>query len=198
MSCTGAGGSVDVDVRVVVPPCSTSCVFSDAGFFCDGTELAAAPVVSVDVVEPNRGIFLEVQACDTTGFSFHLTDAENTNGFGGDGGQSCYDAELHTNNGLLQLFGNDLSSPPSAEIFRSPIATQGCIAFSVVAEDQFLEVFGDATGIAAGNDLLRLDPPVCADPAQADLDHTWFIGINQVTSGTRTGTGLVQLDLCIR
>lgn len=121
-------------------------------------------------------------------WSFHLGDSMSNNGYGGDGGHSSNDAELHIVNGRLDVFACDRFPGRDKHLLKG---------WPLGSKSVFLHV-GD--GLLRGQGGLNVqDPYLFALKGQEDPEgspnYDLFIGINQVVAGGRTGSGVSGLTL---
>jgi hypothetical protein len=133
---------------------------------------------------------ITLEACDVTGWVFHVGDSPTNDGFGGDSGSSSNDAELQVYLGNLAVYGNDsFGGVRLSETAALP--TSGCGTYEITLSDQRVMT---PTMMAMGAELLRIDPPT---DAEGTPDALWYLGANRTyANATRTGTGLRSLALC--
>ncbi len=141
-----------------------------------------------------RGLELTAHICNPKGFTLHVADSPSCNGYGGDFGSSTWDAELQLAGSGVALFGSD--AVHGAKLYADP-------AFLKATGCQDVKLFvGDGTVLAeepcmtvSSDNALRLNPP---NDREGKPDSDWYIGMNRVVGGGRTGLGLERLTLCVR
>jgi len=142
-----------------------------------------------------------VDVCSPTGITMHFADSPSTNGYGGDGGTTNNNAEVHNVGTGIYFYGVDdtnlnITDPTAGT--RDVIPASGCYRVHwTLQEDRFLfDDDGDPTDSAR----IRLDSfrsfevppynePDLEDPNGLDAPF-WYFGLNRTYgSASRTGTG---------
>lgn len=141
-----------------------------------------------------RGLELTAHICDPRGFTLHVADSPTNNGYGGDSASRSNDAELQIVDRTLTIFGSD--NARGARLYEDGelLGPQGC---------QDLRLYlGDSVALAEqpcmtvrSDGALRLDPP---SDREGPPDSEWYLGLNRVVAGGRSGSGLQRLALCVR
>jgi hypothetical protein len=208
-SCTGPGGSDDAAVTVTVPPCAKQCLFNvDApSGDCTGGALPTDGfgLHQLDIGPTEAGVYLEVEVCNPTDFSFVLSDSATSDGFGGDAnpGATCFDTELQLNDTTVEVFRNDFFPPEDRLAFRQngAVATTGCSTLRVAVEDRLLSVNAPEQAPLSDDDgLFRLSPSAPCTDSQLGGDRRFFMAFERtpLSRADRVGDGLTSVFLCIR
>ncbi len=203
-------GGAMVDAGVDAGACAalptTSCAYSCEIEVATGIHNCIAPVTVLRSMTTPGKIMLDLQnrssvdveltTCNPRGWVFHLADSEGCNGYGGDDSRSNHDAEIQVLDSALTVFGSDVATPPSA-VFNSTgtfVTAAGCSTRHVFVADQVIR--SDNPCISVNNaGALRLNPP---GELPGPADALWYVGMNGVVAGGRTGSGLTRLKFCIR
>jgi len=210
LSCTGPGGSDDAAVTVTVPACAKQCLFN-AGApdgNCSGGALPTdgLGLHQLDIGATEAGVYLEVEVCNPTGFSFVFSDSATSDGFGGDTnpGATCYDTELQLNGTTLDVFRNDFFlDAEDRSAFRQvdAVAANGCSTLRFAVEDRFFSVNAPEQAPVVDDDgVFRLSPSAACADSQFGGDRRFFMSFERTPQGRsdRVGDGLTSVFLCIR
>lgn len=201
-------GHQDPDVWVDPATETYRCVIDVAG----GTNTCSGPVslaVSsgiyrtgrIDLSDGYLRLDAFVDVCSPTGFTMHFADSPTTNGYGGDGGTTNHNAEVHNVGTGIYFYGVDdtnLHITDPIAVTRDVIRASGCYRVHwTIQEDRFLF---DDDGDPTDSSRIRLDsfrsfevPPYdetdLEDPSELDAPY-WYFGLNRTYgSAGRTGTG---------
>lgn len=181
------------------PPCVEDCTI-DLAMRASNCWIDTNRAFTQGVVEMTRGdeIFLRVEVDSPRGWVFHLGDSPSDNGGGGDGGDFSNDAEAYLMDNDLFVFGNDssLGQPGHVREFPDIVPEDGPGLFWLAVGDGTLSVRtsdGDPPMCLneSSDDLLRLD----ANDLEGAPDRLWYLGMNQVYPGGRTGSGLRRVGV---
>ncbi len=198
-------GQVDAGFcSAVIPttPCAYSCEIDvTTGMHnCIAPVMAQRTLATPTTLELNltnhTSVEVEFTVCNPTGWVFHLADSPTCNGYGGDGSTTNHDAEIQLLGQTLTVFGSDVAMPPSAVLgnvsaFAPPT---GCVTRRVYVADSAVRSTVPCLDINSPW-ALRLNAP---DETPALPNASWFVGLNGVYAGGRTGSGVTRARFCVR
>ncbi len=173
-------------------------------------------VLTLDAGGPGQYRRADVFAyvCDPTGWVLHLADSPTNDGYGGDGSTTDHDAEAHMTDGSFSFYGamdwfHGSTMPKS--IVRDQVPTSGCswvrmaASHPTMSPSSTVEFEPDGGGLTTVTTAFgpKLGYMACAaagspqrsvncdyeDAGLADA-FRWYVGLNQVVTGGRTGSGL--------
>lgn len=142
----------------------------------------------------HRGLELTAHICNPRGFTLHVADSPTNNGYAGDMGSRSNDAELQIVERALSLFGND--SARGAKLYDDPtfLEAQRCQDVRLFVGDGVAQAESPCMTVTSDG-ALRLAPP---SDSEGPPDSEWYVGLNRVVAGGRSGSGLERLALCVR
>jgi hypothetical protein len=208
-TCVGPGGSASATATVTVSPCANECFFDASGALTsctNGNPISSSTVYALDIGAAQRGVYLDVEVCDPTGFTVVLSDSATSDGFGGDSfpGATCYDSEIELNGTTVNVYRNDFVGAGTRLAFSDAtlVAAAGCTRLRMVVEDSLVRFNPPAGALLTEGTLLRLSPSaVCpiANDGQVGGDRRFVLALERTpANANRSGAGLASVYACLR
>lgn len=188
----GSACTYSCSVTIAAGTTTTDCVapYVTRGTATDGQFRAAINMMSATELD------VHVTLCNPLGFTVHVADSPNEDGFGGNGATSA--SEIHLNGTTLAAYANMASSSPGTMLFiqNNLVPSSGCREGTVVVRDSSITIPERGTDWSSPY-LLRLNEAGTAPDAP---DATWYLGLNQTYQGRsdRVGTGVTGATICVR
>jgi len=156
-------------------------------------------------------IIIEIEG--PTGWWLNLGNSPTNNGAGGDGGTFSYDSELDMHNTQLMISGNDYDHDKCPKLSHPYVNIRNFVNPSdkiiIQVHDGFVRIESGATGNVVtlpeclpGQYARAVQPCIFAcGHNRKDAEHngpndyTYWLGLNQVVNGSRSGSGVVSATI---
>lgn len=227
LTCTGPGGTTNVQASIDVPICARVCDFDfttnqstcatcddfdDAIGTCANPDTIALPAddrwaEGFPLANEGSGFYLEATICDPRGVVLNVGDSPGNNGGGGDDATTCNDAELQLveapdAGAAFAMFANEIGFNAGTQVLVAPtqsVPRVGCSTFRLLVEDRVVQLPPSPNGLAVTSDYaIRFDKPACdANLGQRDI----WVGFNRVillNPADRIGSGVRSARVCLR